>query len=538
MNQAKVTNAATGLAGKVAGLQVNLINNGVKAETKITLRGSRSILGNNAALLVVDEVQLPISYLATINPNDIDNVNVLKGGAASALYGSDASNGVIIVTTKKGVKGKPVIKLSSTASFETIGYTPDFQNEFGPWGGEPANFPGMIIFPDQPLMIYAPYENQNYGPRYNGQKVPIGAPIRVFRNDGSYFIAQDSTIYSAKANAKKAFFDKGLTFQNDVSYSGGDDKSKFFFSFQDANIKGVIPKDVARRDAIRANGSREGGIFRVDYNVGYSFTHSNITAPSGVPFNSTAGARGGYTGGGSYFQNRDLYWIVIQQPANVDLRDYRNWRQNPYASPDGYFNAYYGNPWWQIDQSRLDERNNDLIANFIISVKPTSWMDLTYKAGVVRNDYSNKYTKAGYNFAAWAIADTLASGNIPSGVKVLSPSEGDALAWSQRLTSDLLATFHKAHKSFDFKFIAGTSMADIRSRIISTSASVLVIPDFYNISNRVGEPSVTESFSQQRKVGVFGDLTVGYKNWLFLHGSARNDWSSVLAPQNRSYFYP
>lgn len=541
LNQAKVTNAATGLAGKVSGLSIQLINNSVKPETKVLLRGNRSILNNNSALLVVDEQLMPINYLATLNPNDIESMNVLKGGAASALYGSDGANGVVVVTTKKGSAGKPVIKVSSTAGFETVSYMPKFQNEFGPWGGEPASFPGMVVFPDQPFYIYAPYENQNYGPRFNGRRVAIGAPIQVFRNDGTSFTAQDSTYYSAKPNAKKAFFNQGTTFQNDVSYSAGDGKNRFFFSFQDVNIKGIVPKDVARRDAIRANGSRESGIFRVDYNIGYSFSHANTTpgtSRNNTEWSSTAGVSGNYATGGSYFQNRPLYWIVINQPALVDLRDYRNWQQNPFASPDGYFNAYYGNPWWQIDQTRLDERNNDLIANFILTVKPTSWWDIAYKAGVVRNDYTNKMTKAGYNFAPWAIADVWGTGNIPSGVKVLSPSEGDALSWSQRLSSDLISTFHKTHKDWDFKFIAGTSMQDIRSRVMSMSAGVLVIPDFYNISNRVGEPTVGETFSQYRKVGLYGDLTVGYKNYIFLHGSARNDWDSRLAANNRSYFYP
>ena len=104
VTQGKVTNLATGMAAKVSGLQVALVNNGVKADTRVTLRGDRSILGNNQALLVVDDVQLPISYISTLNPNDVDNVTVLKGASASALYGSDASNGVIIVTTQKGKK--------------------------------------------------------------------------------------------------------------------------------------------------------------------------------------------------------------------------------------------------------------------------------------------------------------------------------------------------------------------------------------------------------------------------------------------------
>jgi len=102
LTQGKVTNLANGMTAKVSGLQVNLVNNSVKADTRITLRGDRSILGNNQALLVVDDVQLPISYISTLNPNDVDIVTVLKGPSASALYGSDATNGVIIVTTQKG----------------------------------------------------------------------------------------------------------------------------------------------------------------------------------------------------------------------------------------------------------------------------------------------------------------------------------------------------------------------------------------------------------------------------------------------------
>ncbi len=535
LTQAKVTNVATGLAAKVSGLQINLVNNGVRADTRVTLRGNRSILGNNQALLVVDDVILPISYISTLNPNDVDNVTVLKGASASALYGSDASNGVIIVTTKKGVKGKPIIKIGSTASFETVSYMPEFQNEFGPYGGETPGSPGEIYMPGQPYYAYIPYENQSFGPRFNGMKVPIGAPIRVFRNDGTYFITTDSTLYAAKPNAKKAFWDKGTTFTNDVSYSAGDDKSKFFFSFQDVNIKGILPKDVQRRDGIRANGSKENGIFRVDYNVGYTFTHTNTTPGNGVGFSSTAGNGGGYTGGGSYFQNRPVYFTIIQQSAMVDLRDYKNWQNNPFAHPNGFFNAYYGNPWWQIDQTRLDEQNNDLIANFALTAKPMDWLDITYRAGVVRNDYSNKYTKAALTFAAWAIADTFQTGR---GTAPSLAGEGDALSYSQKLSSDLLATIHKNHKNFDYKLTLGTSMQEVKNRISSMSAAVLVIPDFYNISNRVGEPTVSENFTKTRRVGLFGDLEVGYKNWLFLHGSLRNDWTSLLSEKNRSYLYP
>ncbi|HVZ26718.1 MAG TPA: SusC/RagA family TonB-linked outer membrane protein, partial [Sediminibacterium sp.] len=541
LTQAKVTNIATGLAAKVSGLQINLVNNSVKPDVRITLRGNRSILGNNQALLVVDDIQLPITYINSLSPDDIDNVTVLKGASASALYGSAASNGVIIITTKKGTRGKPVVKLSSTVNLESISYMPALQNRFGSYGGEndPNAYPGIVAIPTNPFTYYVPYENQNYGPEFNGQRIPIGAPIRIYNPDGTFVIKQDSGYYSAQPNAKRDFFNTGVTLINNVSYSAGDEKSRFFLSFEDANAKGVLPGDENRRNTIRINGSRESGIFRADYNVGYSLTHTNTTPGSGVPFTyGTSGIGGGYAGGGSYFQNRPVYWTVINTPANINLRDYRDWQNNPFANPNGYFNAYYGNPWWQIDNTRLDEHSNDLLANVLLTLKPLRWLNLQYRAGIARNDYNNKYTQNGFTFADWAIADTLGSGNIPSGVKKLSPSEGDAVSYNQRLTSDFLASVQRSFGNFNLHFIAGTSLIDNSLRLFSASANALVIPGFYNISNRVGEPNVSEYKQETRTLGVFGDLTIGYKDYLFLHGSLRNDWNSLLAASNRSYLYP
>ena len=177
LTQGKVTNIATGLSGKVSGLQINNVNNSVDQSTRITLRGNRSILGNNEALIVIDDIVMSReqggAILAQLNPNDVDNISILKGGSASAIYGSDGSNGVIIVTTKKGTKGKPVISYSHTSEVQEIAYLPKLQNTFGQYGGEldPAQFPGIVYFPENPLVPYVPYENQSYGPRYNGAAI-------------------------------------------------------------------------------------------------------------------------------------------------------------------------------------------------------------------------------------------------------------------------------------------------------------------------------------------------------------------------------
>ena len=550
LTQAKVVNVATGLAGKVSGLQINLVNNSVKPDVRVTLRGNRSILGNNQALLVFDGIQLPITYLTLINPEDVANVTVLKGASASALYGSAASNGVLIVTTRRG-KPKPVITLSSTVNFESIAYLPNFQNTFGPYGGEgnanpiSANpFAGVVQIGDNPYTVYVPYENQNYGPRYNGQKVPIGAPIRIYNADGTYVIKQDSTLYSAVPNAKKSFFNTGVQTQNGLTYAVGDDKNNFYISFQDVLSHGIIPNDQSRRDNFHLNGTHSTGIFTANYSVNYTVTSTNTTAEYQTPFNwgTLPGILGtgsyGVNTGGSYFQNRPLYWNIINQPANINFQTYKDWQHNPFANPNGYFNAYYGNPWWQIDQSRFNENQSDILGTLSLDLKPTSWLEFNYRVSIARTDYSNNYSQAGFTFAPWAIADTLGSGNIPSSVKSFAPTSGNAASFNQTINSEFLIEATKTFGDFNGKLILGTQVIANSASIMAMSANALVIPDFYNISNRLGNPNVGQAIAQQRVIGAFGDLTIGFKNFLYLHGSLRNDWNSLLASDNRSYLYP
>lgn len=548
LTQAKVTNAATGLAGKVAGLQITLANNGVKPAVRANFRGNRSFLGNNQALLVVDGNILPINFLSTINPNDIENINTLNGASASALYGSAGSNGVIVVTTKRGAKGKATVTVTSTVSQQSISYLPDFQNQYGAGSLEDGRlYPGLVYFPEDPFQPYVPYENQSFGPAFNGQKVPLGPPIRIYNADGSYTIQQDSMLYSAKPNAKRDFFDKGLTIQNDVSLSTGDDKSRFYMSFQDVSVTGNVPGDKDHRNTFRVNGSRDLGKFKADYNFGYTIGKTNTSPGTFSPFaygNSGSGGffpvgTGNQIGGGSYFQGRPVYYTVISQPASTDLREYRNWQTDPFASPDGFYNAYYGNPWWQIDQTRLDERTATLLGSASLTFKAFDWLNFTYRLSAMNESYNNKYTKAGYDFAPWAEADTLQSGNIPSSIRNLAPTEGDAFSAQQRITSDFIANFSKnITDDLNIGIILGNQVTSNFFRFLNASSNALLLPDFYNISNRIGEPNVGESRTQSRTIGNFTDVTLGYKKMLFGEFTLRNDRVSVLPESNRSFWYP
>jgi TonB-dependent SusC/RagA subfamily outer membrane receptor len=163
LTQAKVVNIATGLSGKVAGLQINTTNNGIDPQTRIVLRGNRSFTGSNQALLVLDGVPVALGYLTSLNPNDIESVNVLKGANAAALYGSEAANGVLIVTTKSGSRDRTTITYSNTTTFEKVAFFPPLQERFGSGSGGDQ-------YGNQ---VYDPGENQCWGPEFDGSMVQM-----------------------------------------------------------------------------------------------------------------------------------------------------------------------------------------------------------------------------------------------------------------------------------------------------------------------------------------------------------------------------
>ena len=295
INQAKVINPVTGLIGKVSGLQIQTADNSVDPQVRVTLRGNRSILGNNQALVIVDGAQVDNFFLARLNPLDIESFDILKGASASAIYGSNASNGVLVVTTKKGSGGKAKVAFSSTIQSEQISYMPKLQNRFGSYGGEAYGSYLSVRFPDDPFKEYFPYENQSFGPEFNGQMVPLGGPVRIYRPDGTFFDSTRMVPYSPVKNSKRNFFDKGLTFQNNISFSSGDANSMLYFSFQNVDVHGIVPKDRSGRNTLRINGMKQYGKFRIDYTTSYTIEKSNQV-------------------GASYTQDRPIYWIVIKFP--------------------------------------------------------------------------------------------------------------------------------------------------------------------------------------------------------------------------------
>ena len=523
LNQGKPINPVTGLIGKVSGLNVQIADNGVNPQVRVTLRGNRSILGNNQALVVVDGTIVDNTYLARLDPNDIESSNVLKGPAASALYGSQASNGVLVITTRKGTRGgHPIINVSTTIQGESISYMPDLQYRFGSYGGEDASQILGITFPSDPIHYYFPYENQSYGPEYNGQLVPLGGPARFYNADGTFFDSTRMVPYTAIKNGKKDFFNTGITTQNFVSLSSGDATSSIYLSLQHVDIHGTTPKDKSMRDNFRLNGMKQYGRFTANWNLSYSMDKQNVVG------NSTNYDLGGYP----------LYWEILNQPQHVDFSYFKDWQNNPFAGVNYYYNAYYGNPYWYIDNNRTVNKNNQFVGNIIASMKITNWLEASYNVSFSRNDRTYKNTLAGATFDPYAVSDPWQAGMIASSTIFLQPRVTDQLNYRTDVSGVGLLTANKTFGKISAKLILGNAIQKTQSGLNYDNSNSLIVPGLYNINYRQGEPNVNQQYASQGLVGVFADATVGYDNFLFVHASGRNDWTSLLAANNRSYFYP
>lgn len=490
----KSTTVSGGLQGKVAGLQINATGGGVNPNYRLVLRGQRSITGNNQALLVLDNVIVPNDVLGNLNPEDVEDITVLNGAGAAALYGSQASNGAVIVTTKKGKKGTNSVTVSNTTTFQDVAFFPKIQKKFGAGGsayGYDAN--------GQPLYSYL--ENQSYGPMFDGMKRPLGPALE----DGS----QDSAYYAYNDGHDK-FWQRGVTNQSDVSFNSGDDISTFYMSGQYATTKGTTPGDKYNRTSMRVNGTRKvGRLVNLSYNTGYVQNRYDITSQTG-----------------------NMYVNMLNMPSNVDITKYKNWRTDKFANPNGFYNPWYQNPYFTADNNRSYTRNDYLTANVEVRVSPAKGLDLTVRQGLSTRNFSNKSTVGEFKFTEFA------KHTDQSSKSDITASVSDYSGYTTELISDAFAQYNRRQGEFDFKLIAGGQWRQDETKTVSVSANGLVVPNLFNVSNGVGTPGASESNAKARQIGTYGDLRIGYKNYLFLHGTGRRDWVSILDPDNRTFFYP
>jgi TonB-linked SusC/RagA family outer membrane protein len=530
LTQAAVINTATGLAAKVSGVDIRLADNGVNPQVKVTFRGSRSIEGNNTALIIVDGVPVDQTYLANLNPNDIDEVTILKGSNAAALYGMAASNGVMIINTKKG-KGKFSLNYSNTVSFESISYFPNVQTEYSGYGGEPTGaWPnpatgGNIYFVNplsgQPQTV--PFENESYGQAYNSMDFPLDSiPIGVNAN-GQWI----SIPFKAAPNGRKDFFQTGVGDQNELSGSLGNKWGGLFFSGDHTTKQGVVPNETYSRNGFRVNGNVNFGRF---------------TASAGVSFNGTSTN----AVGNSYWQNRPVYFDVMNQLPSTDLKDYKN--TSLFQNNQGFINAYFPNPWWQVNNSYTRNYTNQLVSNLQLNYKLTNWLSLTARGGYSKTSADAPSTIDSIVFPAWLGEN---GGPWEQGSLAITPgNQGtqreDIKERYEDFNTDVFATATKKVDKFKFTLLVGgnyrarnsygywwsnqVNSGNVVGQNVVPSANTKVL-------NADGSAYLTLNYKRYDQ-SVYSDLNIGYDNWLFLHGSFRNDWTSILDPNDRSFSYP
>ncbi|MFT4203497.1 MAG: SusC/RagA family TonB-linked outer membrane protein [Chitinophagaceae bacterium] len=490
----KPQSIAGALAGRVPGLDISAVGGGVNPNYRLILRGQRSITGNNNALIVLDNVIVPSDVLNNINPEDIESMTVLNGSSGVALYGSQASNGAIIVTTKKAKQGPPQVNISNTSTLTTVAFLPKYQKEFGS-GGE-----GYSLTEDG-YSEYVSLENQSYGTPYDGSLRQLGAALE----DGSIL----TTPYSYFEDRAK-FWQKGYTNQSDFSISGADDKSSIMFSGQWLTTSGIVWKDKYTRAVATLNGGRKFlPNLELNYKVSYTQNRYNTTSALSTVYDQ--------------FNN---------MPGWIPITRFKNWRTDPFANPNGYYNPWYGNPYFTIENNRSYVNNDYLISALNLKWSPTKWLSFTSRTGYETRTIGQKNTTGKFTYTDYAIE---ASGGSKSDI---AGYNYDYNGNNSQLFQTMFAEVQKKVNDFSLYLMVKGDLQKQYLKYTSASVSGLTDSAIFNLSNSQNNPSASSNYYQARQLGATYEFKLGYKNYLFFHTTGRKDWVSILDPDNRSFFYP
>ncbi|WP_205512304.1 SusC/RagA family TonB-linked outer membrane protein [Longitalea arenae] len=515
LTQGKAVNVQQALNGKVSGVSVSTVNSGVFEQAKINIRGIRSLTGNNQPMLVVDGAPTPLGFLSSIPPDDIQELTVLKSAASAAIYGPDAVNGVIVVTTKKGAGKKLSLTVSSTLQAAKVAYFPKIQKEFGAGAGEVTDIYGNYG--------YVPYENQQYGPRFDGSIQDIGVELE----DGSI---QRGPYNNGRYKDKIKFWNTGLTWQNSISLAGED----FYASVQDAKIKGLMPEDENRRTSFRFNAAKTYGRLSVNYGINYVLQNYDV-----VNEQAMADLFPAYNG--------SVMFLVMQTPSNVPLLDYKDWRNNKFAQFSNYYNEFAVNPYWIIGNLRQKGRSDDLIGNLDAHYKVFDWLNASIRLSTNLGFNNYKNTTAPIVVTPWAEANRNATQYTSRPGNVM-----DDQNYSSRINLDYyLNGDYNINKNFNVRYIAGGMVRQNRFKDVAVGGNNLAAPYLYNVAVRSGDANIPlyqgssqtvntgNNFDiQSRLLSAYGSVGLSYKGWANIEFTGRNDWDSRLSKDNRSFFYP
>ena len=520
LNRTTPLSVTSGLTGKVAGLNISSTG-GTGTSEKVVIRAMASF-NTNSPLYVVDGVPIQNSFMGTagtnqaidfgnqagdINPDDVASVTVLKGASATALYGSRAGNGVILINTKRGQTGSKLkVSYSGTATVSNVLRVPQMETMFGQ-GWPLLNQAGT---PEPGLG-----ENGSWGPALDGMSRKWGAPL----NDvGAYSPTGVQRVkpFSYVQNNLNNFYENGLEITNNLSVSAGDQHTSLVVSYNNVSSNGVLPSNVD-------NYSRN--TFSVRGDVNYDKFHASVDINYvRKDIQNVRDGQGGATGA-TIFQD------IVQIPVDVNLQDLKDLK-SPYNNIDNYFTGYAQNPYWIIANNQSVYQDDRIYGKLELTYDILPGLKALGRLGA---DFTNTRTKSwaaqvNQSSAGWAFQ--FSSKSIPGNYEEYNTTLGQIDA-----TTMLSADYNLGS---DIRVTANAGW-NLNQRSVSTFDAyqgALDVPYWYNLVNGTNSAIISASQGTLRKlIGVFGQGDISYKDWAFLSFSARNDWSSTLPINGNSYFY-
>lgn len=487
--------AVNSLAGKVAGLTVTQSANGPGGANRVVLRGNRSITGNNNALFVVDGVaidnstrgQVTSSFggnnssdaASNINPDDIESINVLKGAAAAALYGSRAANGVILITTKRGKSGQVSVDVNSGVSVSNPLLLPSFQNEYGQGLGG----------------VYSEKSERSWGPRMDGQIVADWTG--------------NQSAYSPQPDNIREFFRNALSLNNSIGISGGSEKVQTYLSYTNNYVEGLLPtNDMVRHTANLRLNSQISNKLSVEGKITYmqqDIDNKPAVGETAAPLNS-----------------------LFQVPRNIRLEDMQNYQRIDEATGlplQNYWlpgSSVLQNPYWIVNRNSYYEDRTRVTAFGLAKYDFTNWLNAQLRVSVDR--YNDRLEEKHFQGSYWI---NQAGGQYGFGTNYVNERNIDLLISGHNDLSD----------AFKINYNVGGQLLTRDSEFSYSGSNGLLKPNLFAITN-TGNVTPSYNYFKRNLQGVYATAQLTFRDYLILDLTARNDWSSTLPASNRSYFYP
>jgi len=497
------------LSGKVSGLTISATNAGAGSSSRIILRGNNSFTNNNQALIVVDGMPIENTTISNseatwggrdsgngvtdLNPDDIESISVLKGASASALYGSRAANGVILITTKKGSKGNGIgVSYSNNTSFNYAYIHYDLQNIYG--GGRNGKFnpPFQTIggVPQYDVINSSAYGS--WGPKMEGQE--------IIDWDGN------TTTYSPQPDNYKNYFRPGLTFNNALSFDGGTNNISYRFSLADLRTKEIIPGASYARTNLSLNFNAK-FLERFEFQTYISYVHQNTDNRYGLS---------------DSHDNVNRNYIMM--PRHVSNQSLENNIMNEVGEEQTWYMswAWQTNPYYNPKFRLNEDKKNRILGNASLSYKLNDHLDFLIRTAPDVSYY--KSNDKGY------------VGGIGNAMGSYSEGEIDQFL----INSDFLISYNNSTSDKFFFTVSGggNAMYYKIDRYHGNTVGGLEVPNEFSLDNSVDTPYQRNEYYEKAINSLYAFARLDYKHFLFLDLTGRNDWSSTLPESNNSYFYP